>query len=195
MLYLAAPYTHENPKITEEWVKLTANAAAWLMAQGHHVIAPTLFGHTLVQTTGFEDTHTFWVDWGLNLLSRCDELYVLKLDGWKESKGIKQEVQEARKNGMQITFLRFDGEEWQIDFHDKGKNKDIVRERKADYGPIEETAERFREMAGSSDPLAYYRTMIFAKLARMEGKGNRQHEDSWKDIYNYAHAAWKECLK
>lgn len=40
-------------------------------------------------------TFDFWRPFCLSLLARCDKLVVVKLDGWEESRGIKEEIAEA----------------------------------------------------------------------------------------------------
>lgn len=47
ILYLASPYTHEDPAVMRQrWLDVSA-AAAWLMAQGFVVFAPVSMGHPI----------------------------------------------------------------------------------------------------------------------------------------------------
>ncbi len=56
-------------------------------------------------------------------------------------------------------------------------------ERQAEYGDAWDTALRY----DFNNPYAYPRDMIRAKIARLQH--NPQHEDSWRDIAEYAQMA------
>ena len=46
-----------------------------------------------------------WYAFDLQLLARCDELLVLQLPGWEDSKGVLVEVAGAQSRGMPIRLM------------------------------------------------------------------------------------------
>lgn len=105
MIYLAAPYTHPSALIQEERVRTTAEAVDILLSQGYDCIfAPTVYGHAL-EKFGAGMTarkHGFWMSQCMHMLQCADELMILPLVGWRESRGIAEEVRFARAVGKQI---------------------------------------------------------------------------------------------
>ncbi len=97
LLYLASPYT--GTPVQQKWrEQCAAEAAAWLLSQGVHVISPIVHGHRIdavaqTEACGIIEPDT-WYDLGLNLLNRCDGLVILNIPGVTESMGIHLEVDE-----------------------------------------------------------------------------------------------------
>ena len=104
MIYLASPYSHHDKTIPPLRYEEACSAAAWLFARGELVISPIVHCHPLV-TYGMRGDWTFWRTYAIALLKRCDEFAVLKLDGWKESEGLRNELRIARLMGLPIGFI------------------------------------------------------------------------------------------
>jgi len=47
----------------------------------------------------------FWETYNLAMLSAAKELWVLKLDGWQDSKGVMAEIDAAEITNKFITFV------------------------------------------------------------------------------------------
>ena len=73
-----------------------------LIRQGHHVFTP----HK--NTAGYEKyedgiiTYQTWIDMDLDILSRCDAVFVMKNS--ERSKGSKIEIQKAMELGLPIIY-------------------------------------------------------------------------------------------
>lgn len=66
--------------------------------QSHRALSPlTAYG----LGGGFED----WCTWNTWFISRCEELWVLMLDGWKESTGVTAETAIARALGKPTYYV------------------------------------------------------------------------------------------
>ncbi len=104
-IYLAAPYTHNNNKTIEERVRMTRLYASAIIKSGRTVIAPTIYGHTFmnkcIKLKGDAET---WLKFNTIMLRNCKLMYVLCLDGWEESKGVQQEIEIAKKLGLNICY-------------------------------------------------------------------------------------------
>ena len=107
-IYLACPYSHPEVQI-RLWRVLQANKkAAELMEAGNLVFSPLSHSHSISEYCNVDPTdHDFWLRQDLWILDICDEMYILCLPGWSESKGIDTEIKHAESMGIKITL---DGE-------------------------------------------------------------------------------------
>ena len=96
MVYVAGPYRGNIKKNIENAERKSIE----LIRQGFDVLTP----HK--NTAGYEKyedreiTHKTWLDLGLNLLSRCDILYVMK--NAENSEGTQAEIAFALENNISI---------------------------------------------------------------------------------------------
>jgi hypothetical protein len=100
LVYVAGPYTDMHPAGIERNIKKAEEASIRLVRAGFDVITP----HK--NTAGYEKyadiTYEYWLDMCLNILARCDMLYVMK--GSRLSRGVGMEVEFARKHNIGIIF-------------------------------------------------------------------------------------------
>ncbi len=104
MIYLASPYTDDDPAVREQRFDAACAAAAWLMRAGFIVYAPIAHSHPLVRY-GLPIEWEFWQAHDCEHMKRCDELLVLTLDGWKTSRGVQAEIDLAIEMDLQIRYL------------------------------------------------------------------------------------------
>ena len=117
MIYLAAPYTHPDPKVMDERVYKATEVAAMLIALfGVAVLSPLTLTHPIAKVLeeqhGLESgpeaklDHNFWVgSYDAALLRACDTIAVLQLDGWSESTGVQMELDLAEEYGMKVIII------------------------------------------------------------------------------------------
>lgn len=43
-----------------------------------------------------------------SLISKCDELWVLKIDGWEQSKGVSAEIEYAESLNIPIKYKEYE---------------------------------------------------------------------------------------
>jgi nucleoside 2-deoxyribosyltransferase len=107
LIYLACPYTHEDVSVREERTKEVTRVAARLMLEGFNVFSPITHSHYIndFMPEEIKCDFDFWIERDFQILDGCDELFVLCLDGWRNSKGVKAEISFAKKKGIPITYL------------------------------------------------------------------------------------------
>lgn len=132
MIYLASPYTPTESQIDAElramWPhpkhtptdinrELAANrikrdrfdaavaATAALMQAGAHVISPIASSHPVAIAHTLPGDFGYWKALDLDLIDRCDEVWVLTIDGWEASAGIKDEVAYALAHNKQVRYI------------------------------------------------------------------------------------------
>lgn len=79
--------------------------AAKLIEQGHIVYSPLTMTHPIdiiLADDGATLGSDYWVAFDKAFMSRCDEIAVLKLDGWEASKGVQFEIEFFRQSGKPI---------------------------------------------------------------------------------------------
>jgi hypothetical protein len=105
MIYVASPYTHSDPERVEHNFRQVSYVAAKLCSEGHVAISPILYGHTAVRFHEMPTDWEFWKNFCISILDHCDEMIVLKMEGWEYSKGVKEEMDYAIMKGIKITFM------------------------------------------------------------------------------------------
>ena len=106
-IYLACPYSDPDPSVRDSRVLAVDMAAASLMEQGHIVFSPLSHSHPISRFCKVDPTdHDFWLRQDLAWLRHCDELWVLTIDGWEGSKGIKTEIEEAKRMGIPARYFK-----------------------------------------------------------------------------------------
>jgi hypothetical protein len=114
MIYLASPFTSKLPNSMdarhEEHVRAqkAANYAAKLWAHLElPVYSPIAHGFSLEPFMSQDDrvNHARWMIHCYQMLERSNEMYVLCIDGWRESKGVHLEIARAIELGLTIMYL------------------------------------------------------------------------------------------
>lgn len=102
--YLACPYSHHDPRM-KAWRHQVANQVAFdLIKQGIFVYSPLTHNIPLNQM-GIHGNWQTWKAFDHAMLSRCDRLIVIKIDGWEESIGVTEEIAFAKENNIPVEWM------------------------------------------------------------------------------------------
>lgn len=110
LTYLASPYSHPDDAVRQDRFELACVAAAKLMMAGEVVFSPIAHSHS-IETLGMPKLggdipkYDFWMAQDLPILSLASKLVVLKLDGWKTSRGVWREITHAIENGIPVEYM------------------------------------------------------------------------------------------
>lgn len=121
LYYLASPYTHHDEAVKNNRFWKTIHTTAHLQREGYKVFSPIVHSHYISKWFQQDSSFEFYEEFDLDMLARCDGIIVLKLDGWKESKGVQTELTWSRKYTKQIIFMDWIEEEdclWLPEFDD-----------------------------------------------------------------------------
>lgn len=106
MIYLASPYSHPNDGMRSDRYVLACYAAADLMRAGHVVFSPIAHSHPISRLGGVDPLDAeLWERQDAPLLAAASEVWVLMLDGWRESRGVQAEIRWAEANGTPVRYL------------------------------------------------------------------------------------------
>lgn len=108
MIYLASPYSHPLKVVEAMRYDQITRVAAYLIAEhGHAMFLPITQSHNLKdwdeRLTGTSFAH--WKDIDLCAIDHCDEVWVVKMVGWKESVGVQAEIDHAKLTGKPIKYI------------------------------------------------------------------------------------------
>jgi len=106
MIYVASPYSHPDPDVQELRWRAVCAYVAMLMREGYHAFSPVCHSHPIAKAGGLPGDWQFWQDQDLAFLGVCDKVHVLKLDGWRESRGVAAEVEAAEAMGLPVYHVQ-----------------------------------------------------------------------------------------
>lgn len=111
LIYLASPYSTPCPVLLEERVKRTGEAAAKLIEKGHLIFSPIVSSHPIAHLVSFSPVNhaegelSGWMAYDFAMIDKCDEVWVLMLDGWEKSRGVEAETDYAEERGKPVKFI------------------------------------------------------------------------------------------
>jgi uncharacterized protein DUF1937 len=105
LTYLACPYSHPEASVRLERFEAVNRAAAKLMAEGEHIFSPISHTHPIALAGALPLGWEFWEAYDRAILRCCARVYVLQLDGWTESAGVRGELLIAEEFGLEVVYL------------------------------------------------------------------------------------------
>jgi NTP pyrophosphatase (non-canonical NTP hydrolase) len=106
LVYLACPYSHDDPSVRMCRFVTASLTAADLMRKGELVFSPISHGHPIAMMGSLPLGFDYWGRHNRAVLSRCSKLYVLEIDGWDKSVGVAAEIDLACRMGIFTEFIR-----------------------------------------------------------------------------------------
>jgi hypothetical protein len=113
MAYLAIPYTGKYGKNCpiyrlELSYQLVNAVAAYLIDNGELVYSPITHSHPLdrfMKKNGLN--HDFWLRYDERMMEMCNRLYVVATQDWKQSRGVRHEIDwfVARKLPVWLLYI------------------------------------------------------------------------------------------
>lgn len=105
LIYLATPYNHHDSLVREQRFTLACLAAATLMKEGIHLFCPIAHTHPIALQGSLPSGWDYWKEYDRLMLEACHELWIVQMEGWDRSEGIKGEVLIARELDKPVYFL------------------------------------------------------------------------------------------
>lgn len=104
-IYLASPYSSRNEQLRVARYNAVCAVAAELLREGLLVFSPIAHSHPLA-AYALPIEFDFWQRYCLSFLRYwATELYVLTLEGWNTSQGVRAEIRTSRRLGL-LVYLR-----------------------------------------------------------------------------------------
>lgn len=108
LIYLCSPYTHKSKEVEnyrEEVV--TAIAAALTEQYGYSMFLPITQSAAMARyNPSLDGKYDTWQDIDeFTISEKADEVWVVLIDGWRESKGVTAEIECAQRHGIPVRFF------------------------------------------------------------------------------------------
>lgn len=105
-IYLASPYSHPDPQEKQRRYEHICKVAGKLMEEGKKIFCPIAHSHP-IEVLGMSKVHDgpFWLDQDFAILKHAEMVYVCMMPGWKDSVGVKAEMDFAYKNKIPVAFI------------------------------------------------------------------------------------------
>ena len=104
-IYLASPYTHENPQVMEERYLAVCLKASQLATEGYFVYSPIAHWHPIAKLYNLPRDWQYWKKMDREAISILDEMRILRLRGWSTSVGLGNEILIAKELHKPYTFI------------------------------------------------------------------------------------------
>jgi hypothetical protein len=76
------------------------------MLRGQHVYSPIAHWHTINRLAPTPIPYETFLACDFEMISKCEKLVVLCLDGWSESTGVQLEITEADRLNIPVYYLK-----------------------------------------------------------------------------------------
>lgn len=106
-IYLASPYSHDDPSVMRERFHLACEVAAKLMEMGYTVFSPIAHSHPIAQYVGNQTDGPFWLKQDRPAFDASKTLGILRIDGWMDSDGMKEEFIWAMHEEKPIVYIDY----------------------------------------------------------------------------------------
>lgn len=103
-IYLALPYSHSNPEIRKARFDIATAVSVSLMKQGAVVFSPITYSHQFCQYGIGIDFNT-WADFDYSMIDWADELWLLEINGFECSFGVRKELEKARQTKTPVVRI------------------------------------------------------------------------------------------
>ncbi len=104
-IYLAVPYTHEDPEVVECRVRMVNILASRLVNDGYNVFSPISHFHPIAAAGGLPTDWEAWKEIDASFIDWADELWVFCLPDWDVSKGVREEIKLAEATDKPVRYL------------------------------------------------------------------------------------------
>jgi len=105
MIYLASPYTHEDPAVMQERFCAVELLVIHMLKQNIVVFSPIVYCHEMAVKADFPRDAGFWQGLNATFLRMSSRLVVLRLPGWDTSRGVQWEISMAEALQIPIDHL------------------------------------------------------------------------------------------
>lgn len=112
LIYLASPYSSEYQGKIEDRVRKVQTATAKLIEQGNLIFSPIVHSHPICDLVHFSPLNTAeemsgWTQYDHDFIDHCDEVWVLMIAGWDQSRGVSDEIAYAYAHNIPVRFVSF----------------------------------------------------------------------------------------
>lgn len=94
-IYLASPYSHPDLRVRRDRYYATQDCVAWMLANRIWVYSPIVHCHFMAIEYELPKDAKYWRPYNRAMLRYAAALWTLRIPGWQNSEGIKDELESA----------------------------------------------------------------------------------------------------
>lgn len=106
LIYLASPYSHPDRAVRQARFRIANRVAAELMTRGSLIFSPLSMSVPIAEEAGLPDDWSFWSVFDRALISRCQKMIVIDIEGLAESVGVRAEIAIANELGIPVEYYK-----------------------------------------------------------------------------------------
>ena len=106
--YLGQPYSHPDPQVRATRWQIGRDAMGDLLQQRIHIFSPIHATHEVSLTRELPYEHEFWIAFNKHFIDGSCGMLLLEIDGWTESRGLKQEFNYCQAIGKPVYYIHPD---------------------------------------------------------------------------------------
>jgi len=110
MIYVASPYSHKNPIVEDHRFTMAEEYVAACFRQRLVAFSPIYYCHPLSRKLKLPGDYKFWKDFNNTMMRRAEQIHVLQLIGWRESRGVQYELNMAQELCIEIIYVEYTNE-------------------------------------------------------------------------------------
>lgn len=110
MIYLASPYSHSDPVMRRTRFLLAEQVTAHFIMQGAFIYSPIVHCHEMAERYNLPTDFAFWKAYNIDILRHADQFYILEIEGWLESAGVRTEQKFAADARIPSFFVSPEGD-------------------------------------------------------------------------------------
>lgn len=112
MIYIASPYSSQSGTLMQLRFEQVECFTANLLNAGIFAFSPIVYGHEIAKSYTLPTSAEWWKEFNRHMLLASRGMYILMLDGWRESVGVRMEREWALEAKLPISFYRQDGDQY-----------------------------------------------------------------------------------
>lgn len=107
LVYFASPFTHADKTVRDERNKAIARACGWFMNNRREIFffSPITHATPIAAECLLPYEWSFWAEIDECMISRCEEIWILAIPGFKKSTGVTAERKIAERLGLPCRFV------------------------------------------------------------------------------------------
>lgn len=107
-VYIASPYSSKDRTIRIQRYRAAMQFVAWWLKTDHSPLvpfSPIVYCHEMAETFDLPTDAAFWKQFNEAIMLHSPEIYVLRLPGWEDSKGVMAELAWAKEHQRHIVWV------------------------------------------------------------------------------------------
>jgi hypothetical protein len=106
MIYLCSVYSYNaDEELMEKRAQYVAKRTAEFLKEGHCVFSPIAHSHQMAVDYNLPKSFEWWMGLDFQYINASDEVWVLAMPHWRNSRGVTAEIEYALESGKEVKLI------------------------------------------------------------------------------------------